>query len=461
MIRVFYFFLETSFNFIAVMISSKIRLYLYYFVLLVLSLGAFYVFEYVTRTHPSDYLFTEKCVLCIISSFFNMFVLFYHFTRAPHPKYVMLPQRRFAIYTHILSGGVEFTSCWTAFCTGNESVDKLAALAAILGHVPSAYYQTSIAFGAKALTVSGYLFTISLHLFCALHLFMEPSSTYWLLNMFLVHNIYVWCRIFYFFFSSVGVFKDSIYTNSILTSCLILFPAVLGVSANLLFLGYVATSIILYFAIVQPNEADRVRFISERSREILVSKDIHSNWLKEKTRLLNIAKDTHLTEHQKARQVFDLLDADKNGYIDGEEINSLLKDWQTAESFMKRFSRGSKKGEVSYENFFKNIWRLSENSISHVKEGETKVGMARARFIFDCLDQDGNGYIDTIELQKLLFQWGLPDSEVDAYLATDDDKRYSFDEFYQNLKPIWDFAYENMNVRDVGQVAETIHQHSN
>ncbi len=63
--------------------------------------------------------------------------------------------------------------------------------------------------------------------------------------MFLVHNIYVWCRVFYFFFMKIGLFKDTRYTNTILTSGLILFPAVLDVSANILFLDYVASSIIL------------------------------------------------------------------------------------------------------------------------------------------------------------------------------------------------------------------------
>jgi Ca2+-binding EF-hand superfamily protein len=77
------------------------------------------------------------------------------------------------------------------------------------------------------------------------------------------------------------------------------------------------------------------------------------------------------------------------------------------------------------------------------------------------LDNDSSGYIEISELQKLLIQWGLPDNEVDAYLADDDDKRYSFEEFYQNMKPIWDFAYENMSVSNAGQVVKPIHPHTN
>jgi Ca2+-binding EF-hand superfamily protein len=396
-----------------------------------------------------------------VSSFFNLFVLYYHYSHAPHPKFVILKQRRFVIYTHIISGVLEFITCWVAFCTGNKYIATIAALAAICGHVPSAYYQTSIVFGAKALMVSGYLFAISLHLFSALHLFMDPSSTYWLLNMFLIHNIYVWCRVFYFLFGFVGVFKDTLYTNSILTSGLLLFPDVLGVSANIFFLGYVTCSILLYFIIVQPNEADRAAFINERTRDLIINETVHRHWINEKARMARVAKDEQLTDQQQAKQVFDQLDMNKNGYLDGEEINNLLKEWEAAEAFMKRFSRWSKKGNITYENFYKNVWRLGDTSVKRAKEFESKEGIERARFVFNCLDNDSSGYIEISELQKLLIQWGLPDNEVDAYLVDDDDKRYSFDEFYQNMKPRWDFAYENMSVSNAGQVVKPIHPHAN
>ncbi|CAF1260605.1 unnamed protein product [Rotaria sordida] len=350
-----------------------------------------------------------------------MFVLYYHFTHAPHPKFVILLRRRFVIYIHIISGVLEFTSCWAAFLTGNKYIATIAALTAIFGHVPSAYYQTSIGFGAKALMVAGYLFAISLHLFSALHLFMEPTSVYWLLNMFLVHNIYVWCRVFYFFFG---------------------------------FTGYVATSILLYFAIVQPNEEERVRYVNECTRDLLVNRTVHNAWIKQQERLAKLARNDELSDQQRAKQIFDQLDENKNGSLDNEEITRLLQEWQTATSFINRFSRLSKKQDMSFELFYRNIWRLGETSIGHIQDGIKRQGMARARFIFDCLDTDKSGYIDNLELQKLLIQWGLPENEVEDYLADDGDKKFSFEEFYEKFKPIWGFAYENMSVRDMGQVVQ-------
>ena len=443
------------------MSSNKTRLYIYYSTIFFLSLTAFYTFHRITSKHPENYLYLEKCILCGISSFFNMFVLYFHFTHAPHPKFVMLKRRKFAIYTHIASGVFEFISCWLAFLTGNIYIAKFAALTAILAHVPSAYYQTSIVFGAKALMVSGYLFAISLHLFSAINFYLNPTSIYWLLNMFLVHNIYVWCRVFYFFFGYVGIFKDTIYTNSILVSGLILFPAVLSVASNLLFFGYVAASILLYFVIVQPDEKSRARFVSESTRELLVDTNMHVQWIKDQARLMAFHEQDQLTEKQKAKQVFDSLDTNQNGSIDQSEINELLKQWKTAEAFLKRFHRWSKTNDVTFEDFYKHIWRLSETGTRYVQERQLKENKEKARFVFNCLNTNADDFLDSSEIQKLLIQWGLPDNEVDAYLENDDDKQYSFEEFYQNMKPVWEFAYENMIVTNIGQLNTPIHPHSN
>ena len=442
------------------MATTKFSRYMYYAVIFLFSLAALYSFHLIARNQSGDYLYTEKCVLCFISSFFNLFVVYYHSTRAPHPKYVILLRRRLVIYAHIISGVSEFTTCWVAFVTGNEHIATVAALTAILVHVPTAYYQTKIAFGAKALIVPAYLFVISLHLFCALRLLSEPSSIYWLLNMFLVHNIYVWCRVFYLFFTFTGIFKGSMYTNSILISSLILLPGVLGVSTNLLLLGYMATSVLLYFAIVRPDQQERARFVNEGTRNILVNASFHHAWIKEQTRQAHLAHTDQLTDQQLARHVFNRLDENKNGTIDGDEVTRLLNEWQAAPSFVKQFARLSKTRDLSFDVFYRNIWWLGGISISRNEKSKKREGITRARFIFDCLDTDASGYIDGIELQKLLIQWGLPESEADAYLASDEDKQFSFDEFYKNLKPIWSFAYENMSVRDVTQTLQASNYHS-
>jgi Ca2+-binding EF-hand superfamily protein len=96
---------------------------------------------------------------------------------------------------------------------------------------------------------------------------------------------------------------------------------------------------------------------------------------------------------------------------------------------LKRFDRDGGV-QVSFEEFYKYIWRVGDVTIQNDAHEKHKTDAEKARFIFECLDTDGSGYIEAHELQKLLIQWGLPENEVDDYLATDDDKRYSFDEFF-------------------------------
>ncbi|CAF1292073.1 unnamed protein product [Rotaria magnacalcarata] len=275
--------------------------------------------------------------------------------------------------------------------------------------------------------------------------------------MFLVHNIYVWCRVFYFFFGFAGLLKDTLYTNAILTSGLILFPAVLGVSANLIFLGYVAAGVILYFVIVRPNESERASFVSERTRDLIVNRTVHDALIKEKAHLLKLQNGDEFSDQQCAKQVIDNLDKNKNGTIDAEEVIRLLNAWDAPKIFINRFSCFSKKHEIYFSFFYRNIWRLGETYTPRAEEGQKRVGKAKAQFVFDILDTDMSGYIDAIELQRLLIQWDLPENEVDAYLASDEDKRFSLEEFYQNLKSVWDFAYENMTVQGTAQETQAPH----
>ena len=436
------------------MLNKQIRHNLYYFAMFLLILGLFYVFYSVTKKHSVDHFNTEKRILSVVSSFFNMFVLYYHFTRAPHPKFLILPRRRISINIHIFAGILEFTTCWISYLTGSEHFATVASLAAILGHTPTAYYQTSIVFGSKVVMTSCYLFTISLHLFCATNLCLQPSSVYWLLNMFLTYSVYVWVRVFYYLFNTTGIFIDTLYSNSVLISVLIIAPAVLGATANFLLLAYAVINVILYFAIVQPDEEERERFLNEATRNILVNKAAHQAWINEQQRLAKIDMNDQLADKQRAKQVFDQLCANQNGSIDSAVLVRLLHEWEASPSFIEKFINLSKKREITFDFFYRHIWCLGQRSLGQVEKGQNRHSEEKARFVFDQFDTDLDGFIDAIELHKLLIQWGLPDSDTNAYLANDEDKQYSFEEFYQNLKPIWNFAYQHMTVYDAGHVIQ-------
>ncbi len=211
----------------------------------------------------------------------------------------------------------------------------------------------------------------------------------------------------------------------------------------------------MYFVIVQPNEKERVRFINECTRDLLVNKTVHNAWIKDRERLAKLAESENLTDPQRAKQVFDDINKNKNGTIDDDEILHLLKNREAASSFIKRFSHWSKNRDISLELFYRHIGCLGETSLGHVEKYIIREEKDKARFVFDHLDADKIGFIDGFELENLLIQWGLPENEVDAYLAEDGDKRFSFEEFYENLKPIWNFAYHHISIHNVGKLVRS------
>jgi hypothetical protein len=75
----------------------------------------------------------------------------------------------------------------------------------------------------------------------------------------------------------------------------------------------------------------------------------------------------NLTDQQQAKQVFYDIDKNKNGAIDGDEILHLLKDSEAASSFIKRFSCWSKDRDISFELFYKHIWRLGQTAIDQIE----------------------------------------------------------------------------------------------
>ena len=422
-----------------------------------MSLVALYVFYLTTEGGDKAlYDYNSRLFLCVVSAFANIFVLYYHAVTPPHPKFLMLPSRKFSIRVHIISGCMEFFAAIMAFSLAENGLadplwGRIAAVAAFAGHVPSSYAQTPIVFGAKSVMVTGYMFAIGLHLFCALQLFIEPSSIYWLMNSFLILNIYVWCRVFYFFFQSVGLFKHSLYTASILLSGVLLFPSVLGAAGNLFFLFFVLTYLAFYRKIANPSEAEIDEAMQENARDFLVSKQIKQDWLLEKLQIAGIETNGR-TDADLAKALFEHLDTDQSGYLDANEVTQILKEWKTEQSFINTFvEQHSHNGQIDFNSFYRNVWNIGnlENKFFMIDKQLAQTEEQQAKLIFNQLDTDSSGFIDSFELRKLLLEWGLPSKEVDAYLKRydDGDSRFSFEEFYKHMKPIWRFAYSTAGER--------------
>jgi Ca2+-binding EF-hand superfamily protein len=231
-----------------------------------------------------------------------------------------------------------------------------------------------------------------------------------------------------------------------------IFPAILGASGNLFFLFFVLTYLALYKWIAKPSEAEIDEAMHEHSREFLVNRQIKETWLLEKLQQANI--DTkHKTEEELAKALFDYLDADKSGFLDTQEVKQILTEWKTSQSFIENFmNKYGSNGKIYFDSFYRNVWNIGnlEARIFSIQKTTAKTEEDKARLIFSHLDTDNSGYIEVLELRKLLLEWGLPAKEVEAYLQKydDGDQRFSFEEFFKYMRPIWRFAYSTAGERN-------------
>jgi Ca2+-binding EF-hand superfamily protein len=395
----------------------------------------------------------QKLILCGASILSNFYVLYYHYTNPPHPKFLMLPKRKLSIRTHVISGSIEVLFGVIAFFSSNPEIPAtIMALSAIIGHVTSSFYQTPIVFGSKSAMIPGYLFFVSLHLYTAIHLLLEPNSTFWLVNTFLVLSTYVWCRVFYFIFTVFGLFKDNLYSASILAAGVLILPSVLGAAGNLFFILFVLGYNALYKLIMKPTPAEWITWTKESQRQTLIDEDAKELWLSNN---LSINAD-ELDDQTLAAAVFEKLDINKTGTLSQEELTFLWQEWQVPDVFIKNFmERHTDLKEFNFSNFYEQIWqvkcvkeRLKRETVKLecLSKGKNISNEEKCRIIFEQIDVDRNGYIDEFELKILLLEWGLPASEVEEYMRKYDDNqdlKISLEEFFK-MRPIWSFAYSDI-----------------
>lgn len=425
-------------------------------VLLMLPLIIYMVVCYYFATNFSDEvaLTHQKIALCVASVLCNFYVLYYHYTNPPHPKFLMLPARKFSIRVHIISGTIELVSGMIALVSSDPTIwAVIMASSAIIGHITSSSYQTPIVFGAKAIMIPSYIFCIGLHLYCAIQVLLNPESIFWISNTFLILNIYVWCRVFYVVFSKIGIFKESLYSSSILVAQLLILPAVLGAAGNLILILFLLGYIFLYDLIMQPTVAEKMSHIRESARQTLINEQAKELWVGNNSNSAAGASDREV-----AQEIFNQLDIDGNGWLDKEEAKGILKKWQVPDSFAEAFvSQKSQNERLSFELFYENIWqipsvkqRLTVTKIQSEyldKDPKTIGDREKAQMIFSQLDIDCSGCLDFFEIQTLLLEWGLPDLEVQQYLAnydTNRDRKFGFEEFFASMRPIWMFAFSNI-----------------
>ncbi len=376
--------------------------------------------------------------LVVLSGIANVMVLSYHHVVPAHPKFSLIPWRRWTLAAHIVSGTIEFVAGVVACALGgNALAGMVMAITGLLVHIPTAYLQTPTVFGSRAIMRPSYLLCIGLHAFCAVMLLQHPSSLYWTVGTFLLFNTYVWVRVYFYLLDKFGFFQGAKYTVAVLLAGLTTTPYVLGPTVMMVIVGAWVVFILVHSAFFVRSRSDFHEFLRERARDSAYSDGVLSLW-----RGADSGDDL-------AREFFDLLDANGDGYLEPDELVDVLMAARLPARAVRHFmeSQGDG-GKLTYEAFVKHLWTIPElrrvaDEVVFTRAGE-RSEHAKAHFVFRRLDVDGDGVLTRPELEGLLSEWAMPVTEVRRWLSSiglRDDEDVNFDVFYEKMRPIWRFIY--------------------
>ena len=377
----------------------------------------------------------DTWVLVVLSTLANVIVIAYHYLIPAHPKFLMLPWRRWILRVHIVSGTIELVAGLMACFSFAPTAARVMAIAALGFHVPTALFQTRIVFGSKAIMEPSYLLCIVTHGFCAMMLLTHPESRMWAINTFLVFNVYVWCRVYYYLFDLLKLFTTQKYTISILAAGATMIPALFGSLGLMLLVGSIGSYVLLYRALFVRSPAAYWDFVRERARESVAPSGFAAD------------RAAGPDEPARALEFFRLLDRDGDGRLNRDELRRALAPWGLSVTALDEFaSRLLVQGDVDPQRFARDVWTIGAVRNHGLRAVATEGAASerdQAALVFRHLDLDGDGVLTRKELDLLLHEWGLPQVETERYLARMASGRgeIDFEHFYKDMRPVWRYAY--------------------
>jgi len=335
------------------LISNKFKKFFLFIFLIFIAVFVLILFKNQLATTKLE---GELLILISLSVLLNLGVIIYHYKIPPHPKFLILPKRKWTIRLHVWSGTIELISGVISCYFLSPKAALVQGCAALFLHVPTALLQTPVVFGSKAIMIPSYLLCIIIHGFCAFQLIQDPSSHAWAINTFLIFNVYAWCRFYFYMFDRFHLFGNEKYSVAILLAGLTIIPSMFGALSLLILVSYISLFILMVKIFFIRTPIQYFNFIHERSRDALLNSDFIKNNVKTK----DIECLRNESERDKAEYVFKLLDLNKKNFLGHVELAELLSEWGLSKGEVQDYFTllGTKK--VNFDLFFHKmapIWK--------------------------------------------------------------------------------------------------------
>lgn len=397
---------------------------------------------------PSSSSFDEYSTLCvaIASTVANVEILRFHHSYPPHPKFSLLHVRKLAIRAHVLSGTAEIVISilgfvHLAYFGSTFPYGYLQAVCAAI-HIPTAVFQTPCVFGAKIVMLPSYYAVELIRTYWAIRSVLAPTDPKAILLSYLALCIYTWCRVWIKFMLDLNFARGNEYTLGIFLAGLTIVPTLAGPAAILItlscfaMLGYGTLS----YNRLDPYDRRYTVLMIENAREGTLTAAARSSWA------VGASADDKDADRAAAQCMFTQMDKDNSGRLDREEVLALAEKFALTDAAARALDLAvtNEGGFMGFESFYRRIWRMADLTAPKRSTARVTTDEQRARLVFDSIDGDGSGYIDRVELARLLSGWGCVDGEVDMFLAAHDvdgDGRFSFQEFNERMGPIWRFCF--------------------
>jgi len=285
-----------------------------------------------------------------------------------------------------------------------------------------------------------------------------------------MHHVYVWVRIYYTVFGILGTMLDNRYTLTIVLAGFTCVPTALGGPSMLA----VMVVVVLYSKAYLPwrypdyeNNAELHAYFKGESARNLFENVGFKKTLDKAAAQVNDDAFYERTPAEQARLVFDVLDENKNGAIDVDELADVMAKWQDdeMEDVVEKLHKIAKDGAVDFETFYRHVAQGGVYSLTSGIEGRLQEETARlgegdskekARLFFanhaSAVDENGERCMSMTDLEEFLRDMGMPLTwlfvpAMRRIVDIDDDDLISLDEFHalqekSAMVPMWKFMHK-------------------